>query len=234
MTTTDISLELLLGPQLEAFAAAGYEVVGVSAPGPVRRRRSKRRGIRHVPLAARHAVVRARRRCAGAGRAGVAVPPAAARDRAHAQPEARALRPGRGADRARAGRRQHRARPVRATRRPARAKRAMVYGDRTDRRRCARTPSSCRTPKTSRRSRGIGVPARKLTLLGNGIDLARFDPADDAPTTTRRPRARARRMRSRRRGRRPRRPPRAREGLRRGVRRPRAGCATRSRACGSR
>ncbi|MCZ7628822.1 MAG: polysaccharide deacetylase family protein [Microthrixaceae bacterium] len=33
VTTTDISLELLLGPQLEAFADAGYEVIGVSAPG---------------------------------------------------------------------------------------------------------------------------------------------------------------------------------------------------------
>jgi glycosyltransferase involved in cell wall biosynthesis len=50
LTTTDISLELLLGPQLEAFAAAGYEVLGVSAPGPfVEALRA--RGIRHVPLA---------------------------------------------------------------------------------------------------------------------------------------------------------------------------------------
>ena len=32
LTTTDISLSLLLGPQLRAFAAAGYEVIGVSAP----------------------------------------------------------------------------------------------------------------------------------------------------------------------------------------------------------
>lgn len=34
VTTTDMSLDWLLGPQLSAFAAAGYEVVGVSAPGP--------------------------------------------------------------------------------------------------------------------------------------------------------------------------------------------------------
>ena len=33
VTTTDMSLDLLLGPQLQAFAAAGYEVVGASAPG---------------------------------------------------------------------------------------------------------------------------------------------------------------------------------------------------------
>ncbi len=52
ITTTDMSLALLLGPQLRAFAAAGYEVVGVSAPGPyVAQLRSW--GIHHVAL--RHA-----------------------------------------------------------------------------------------------------------------------------------------------------------------------------------
>jgi hypothetical protein len=34
LTTTDISLELLLGPQLSAFIDAGYEVHAASAPGP--------------------------------------------------------------------------------------------------------------------------------------------------------------------------------------------------------
>ncbi len=33
LTTTDMSLDWLLGPQLAAFVAAGYDVVGVSAPG---------------------------------------------------------------------------------------------------------------------------------------------------------------------------------------------------------
>ena len=33
LTTTDISLELLLGPQLDAFREAGYEVHAASAPG---------------------------------------------------------------------------------------------------------------------------------------------------------------------------------------------------------
>jgi glycosyltransferase involved in cell wall biosynthesis/ribosomal protein S18 acetylase RimI-like enzyme len=49
VTTTDISLELLLGPQLEAFARAGYDVVGVSAAGPFVPA-LEARGIRHVPL----------------------------------------------------------------------------------------------------------------------------------------------------------------------------------------
>jgi len=34
VTTTDMSLELLLGPQLRAFQAAGFEVHTASAPGP--------------------------------------------------------------------------------------------------------------------------------------------------------------------------------------------------------
>ncbi|MDH3752604.1 MAG: glycosyltransferase family 4 protein [Acidimicrobiia bacterium] len=34
VTTADISLELLLGPQLRAFRDAGYRVIGASAPGP--------------------------------------------------------------------------------------------------------------------------------------------------------------------------------------------------------
>jgi glycosyltransferase involved in cell wall biosynthesis len=34
VTTTDISLELLLGPHLRAFRDAGYDVIAMSAPGP--------------------------------------------------------------------------------------------------------------------------------------------------------------------------------------------------------
>ncbi|MGB3673092.1 MAG: glycosyltransferase family 4 protein [Candidatus Nanopelagicales bacterium] len=49
MTTTDISLELLLGPQLEAFAAAGWNVIGASAPGE-HVAALEARGIRHVPV----------------------------------------------------------------------------------------------------------------------------------------------------------------------------------------
>ena len=35
VTTVDMSLALLLGPQLRAFAEAGMEVIGVSAPVPM-------------------------------------------------------------------------------------------------------------------------------------------------------------------------------------------------------
>ncbi|MCO5321140.1 MAG: glycosyltransferase family 4 protein [Microthrixaceae bacterium] len=49
LTTTDISLELLLGPQLSAFIDAGYEVIGVSAPGDFVEA-IEARGVRHIPL----------------------------------------------------------------------------------------------------------------------------------------------------------------------------------------
>jgi glycosyltransferase involved in cell wall biosynthesis len=50
VATVDVSLEKLLGAQLEAIAAAGYRVIGASAPGPYVEALS-RRGIEHVPLA---------------------------------------------------------------------------------------------------------------------------------------------------------------------------------------
>jgi len=49
VTTADLSLVLLLGPQLRAFAAAGMEVVGVSAPGPWTEQLAGW-GIAHEPL----------------------------------------------------------------------------------------------------------------------------------------------------------------------------------------
>jgi glycosyltransferase involved in cell wall biosynthesis len=50
VTTSDISLALLLGRQLRAFAAAGYDVIGASAPGPHVEELTSW-GIRHEPLA---------------------------------------------------------------------------------------------------------------------------------------------------------------------------------------
>ncbi|HEY7439336.1 MAG TPA: glycosyltransferase family 4 protein [Acidimicrobiia bacterium] len=49
VTTTDMSLELLLGPQLSAFRDAGYEVIGASAPGRYLEA-LEARGVRHYPL----------------------------------------------------------------------------------------------------------------------------------------------------------------------------------------
>ncbi len=50
LTTTDMSLDWLLRPQLEAFMDAGFEVVAMSAPGPhVDALRAS--GIEHYPIA---------------------------------------------------------------------------------------------------------------------------------------------------------------------------------------
>ena len=49
LTTTDISHALLLQPQLRAFADAGFDVVAMSAPGPYVAG-LERDGIRHVPV----------------------------------------------------------------------------------------------------------------------------------------------------------------------------------------
>ena len=51
VTTTDMSLDWLLGPQLRAFADAGYEVVGMSAAGPHVANLTAM-GIRHVAVPA--------------------------------------------------------------------------------------------------------------------------------------------------------------------------------------
>ena len=49
LTTTDMSLDWLLGPQLAAFQEAGYDVVGMSAPGP-HVAHLEQLGVRHEPL----------------------------------------------------------------------------------------------------------------------------------------------------------------------------------------
>lgn len=49
LTTTDMSLDWLLAPQLQAFAAAGFEVIGMSAPGPHVDNLATM-GIPHVPV----------------------------------------------------------------------------------------------------------------------------------------------------------------------------------------
>lgn len=51
VTTTDMSLDWLLGPQLRAFGQAGYDVVGASAPGP-HVAALEEMGVRHVAIPA--------------------------------------------------------------------------------------------------------------------------------------------------------------------------------------
>ena len=181
VTTTDISLEWLLGPQLEAFAAAGFEVVGVSAPGPYVEA-LEARGIRHVPL--RHATRSFD-------------PTRDARLFAELVSVFRRLRP--------AIVHTHNPKPglygrvaARAARVPvvvntihglyaqpqdALPKRAAVYSMERFAELFAHA-ELVQNPEDIETLAHLGIPRRKLTLLGNGIDLSRFDPAavsaDDA------------------------------------------------------
>jgi glycosyltransferase involved in cell wall biosynthesis len=173
VTTADISLALLLGSQLRAFVEAGYDVIGVSAAGP-HVDELEGAGITHEPL--RHAT-RSH---------------APHRDLA-ALMELRAmfneLRP----DIVHT----HNPKPGVYGRLAARlssvpgivntvhglyalpsdpwSKRALVYG-------LERVAAACshaelvQNPEDLEVLARVGVPRSKLTLLGNGVDLARFDP----------------------------------------------------------
>ena len=172
VTTTDMSLALLLGPQLEAFAAAGYEVLGASAPGPFVAE-LEARGIRHLPL--RHAT-----------RAMAPHRDLAALAELHRL--FRRLRPdvvhthnpkpgvyGRIAARA-AGvpaivNTVHGLYAV-AEDRPS--KRAVVYGLERLAARCSHA-ELVQNPEDLDVLARVGVSPAKLQLLGNGVDLGRFD-----------------------------------------------------------
>jgi glycosyltransferase involved in cell wall biosynthesis len=177
VTTSDISLELLLGPQLEAFAAAGMEVFGASATGPFVEP-LERRGITHLPL--RHAT-----RSVSPGHDLLAL---VELERLFCR-----LRP----DIVHT----HNPKPGLYGRLAARAagvpgivntvhglyaapedpwpRKAAVYA-------LERVASACsqvelvQNPEDMVTLRRLGVPAGKLELLGNGVDLGRFRPRRSA------------------------------------------------------
>lgn len=181
VTSSDISLALLLGPQLRAFAAAGYEVIGASAPGPHVEELASW-GIRHEPLA--HAT---RSMTPGA--------------------DIKALFELRGLFRRLAPDLVHTHNPkpglygrlaARMARVPAvvntihglyvlpedpLAKRALFYS-------LERVAAACSDAELLQNVedidvlRKLRVPEHKLHLLGNGIDLARFDPDRVDPART--------------------------------------------------
>ena len=174
VTTVDMSLVLLLGPQLRAFAEAGMEVVGVSAPGPFVSQLESW-GIRHVPL--RHAT-----RSTAVGQDAMAL--------VELWQLFRRLRP----DIVHT----HNPKPGLYGRVAARAAGVpgvvnTVHGlyaspeDRVSRKAVVytleRAASLCsgaelvQNPEDLDVLARLGVPEHKLVLLGNGIDLQRFQPA---------------------------------------------------------
>jgi len=173
VTTTDMSLALLLGPQLQAFAAEGMEVIGASAPGPFVDQ-LKDLGITHVPL--RHAT-----RSVSPGHDLMALP--------ELERLFRRLRP----DIVHT----HNPKPGIYGRIAARAagvpgivntvhglyaapedqlrRRAVVYSLERLAATCSRV-ELFQNPEDLEVMRRMGVPTSKLELLGNGVDLNRLRP----------------------------------------------------------
>jgi glycosyltransferase involved in cell wall biosynthesis len=186
LTTTDMSLDWLLRPQLEAFRDAGYEVIGMSAPGP-HVAALEASGIRHVAVPTLTRALtpgRDLRALLELGRAFHRLAP----DIVHTHNPKPGLL-GRFAARAVGV-------PVvvntvhglyalptdRAT------KRAVVYG--LERLAAAASDAELlQSPEDLAVLRRWGVPHRRLTVLGNGIDLRRFDPAAVDPRARARLRA---------------------------------------------
>jgi glycosyltransferase involved in cell wall biosynthesis len=172
-----MSLALLLGPQLSAFAAAGYDVVGVSAPG-LYVVDVERAGIRHIAL--RHA-------------SRSVSPFEDLRAAAELYRLLRRLRPdivhthtpkpgiyGRlGGRAARVPVVVNTVHGLYATAEDSRARRAAVYG-------LERLAATCSDAELVQNEEDLStlaalhVPADRLHLLGNGIDLDRFAPGPKA------------------------------------------------------
>ena len=173
LTTVDMSLALLLLPQLVAFSDAGYDVVGVSAPGPHVPMLTQR-GIRHVPLP--------RSTRAADLRADLASARDFLRICRRLQPDivhTHNPKPGvYGRIAARFARVPHVVNTVHglyAQPDDPLARRMVVYA-------LERLAATCsdaelvQNPEDLPVLRRLRVPQRKLHLLGNGVDLARFDP----------------------------------------------------------
>jgi glycosyltransferase involved in cell wall biosynthesis len=174
VTTIDLSLVMVLGPQLRAFRAAGYDVYGASAPGPwVDEIRSW--GVEFVPIP--HAV-----RSMSPGRDAVAMAEmwSAMRklrpDIVHthfikpstfARPAARAARVPVVVDTVHG---------LYATPESSLVRRSVVYGLEYLMSRCADL-ELVQNPEDVPVMRRLGIPEEKIELIGNGVDLARFDPS---------------------------------------------------------
>lgn len=174
VTTIDMSLVVLLGPQLRAFTEAGYEVVGVSAPGHYVAQLESW-GVPHLPWS--HAT-----RAMAPHRDAQAIAELCSIFRRLRPDVVHTHTPKAGIF----GRLAARAAGVPAVVNTVHGlyalpedrwrKRALIYG-------LERMASTCshaelvQNPEDIEVLARIGVPREKLRLLGNGVDLARFDPA---------------------------------------------------------
>lgn len=173
VTTTDMSLELLLGPQLSAFIDAGYEVFGASAPGRyVDALRA--RGVHHLPLA--HATrSMAPHRDAAAWYELRELFRDLAPDVVHTHNPKPGIYGRLAARSARVRAIVNTVHGLYATPDDPIAKRAVVYS--LERIAAAASHAELvQNPEDIPTLRKIGIPDHKLTVLGNGVDLSRFGP----------------------------------------------------------
>ncbi|HEX4163451.1 MAG TPA: glycosyltransferase family 4 protein, partial [Acidimicrobiales bacterium] len=186
VTTTDMSLALLLAPQLSAFAAAGYDVVGVSAEGPYVAD-LERAGIRHIGL--RHATRSVSpfddlRAAAELYRLLRRLRP----DIVHTHTPKPGIYGRLGGRAARVPVVVNTVHGLYATAEDSRARRAAVYG-------LERLAATCSDAELVQNEEDLAtltnlrVPSDRLHLLGNGIDLDRFAPGQKAEAARRRVRA---------------------------------------------
>lgn len=173
VTSADISLALLLGPQLRAFVAAGYEVIGASAPGP-HVPELEAWGIRHEPLehSTRAMDPRADARLLFELRALFRrITP----DLVHTHNPKPGVYGRLAARWARVPAVVNTIHGLYALPEDPLAKRAVVYS-------LERVAASCSDAELLQNVedvdvlRALRVPEHKIHVLGNGIDLARFDP----------------------------------------------------------
>jgi glycosyltransferase involved in cell wall biosynthesis len=186
VTASDISLALLLGPQLAAFVDAGYEVIGVSAPGPFVDD-LKDSGIRHIAL--QHATrsvspLNDLRTAAELYRILRRVRP----DVVHTHTPKPGIYGRLGGRVARVPVVVNTVHGLYATAEDSWARRAAVYG-------MERLAATCSDAELVQNQEDLStltalrVPASRLYLLGNGIDLDRFTPGPETRSARKRVRA---------------------------------------------
>lgn len=186
VTTTDMSLDWLLGPQLQAFVAAGYDVVGISAGGP-HVAAIEAAGIRHIALD--HATrSMAPLRDARALVELVTLLRRLGPDIVHTHNPKPGVYGRVAARLAGVPVVVNTVHGLYATPEDRWAKRAAVYGIERFAARWSQA-ELVQNEEDVATLIGLGVPAERVHLLGNGIDLDRFDPDRSDPDDRRRRRA---------------------------------------------
>ncbi len=181
VTTADISLSLLLGPQLRAFSDAGYEVIGASARGPFTEELESW-GIEHRAL--KHATrSMAPHRDTGAMLELYKLFRELRPEIVHTHNPKPGLYGRIAARGARVPVVVNTVHGLYALPEDNLAKRSVVYS-------LERLASMCsdaelvQNPEDIATLLKIGVPSKKIRLLGNGVDLTRFKPHDiEAPSS---------------------------------------------------